>query len=402
MRRVVITGMAPVCAAGCSHEEMFQNLCDKKQTIAKIEKNTQARQMLESSYYVPYPSFDTTKYEKEMRNVKKKGAGGANAAVFAALNALEDANLKTPDEDTIVLVGVGAPSMPEISKLILDLNEQNKIEVLGILKAMQSSIAAWISIVLGTHGKSATVSLACASGTETVGMGYESIKNGKCNMAICGGSDYLSDRNMVVMRGFEKLSAVSSDPEGLSYPFSKEHSGFLFSEGGAAMIVLEELEHARKRNAPIYAEITGFENASDAFSIVSMPKDGAVVKKMLRKLVGNKKVDYYNAHGTGTPLNDEMEAGVIREVFGEKEKQPAISATKSIIGHTLGASGTIEIMVCAESIRHNKVHGNICKTIEEDLNITSETRDWHVDRAVSASFGFGGHNAAIMIERFEE
>ena len=122
---------------------------------------------------------------------------------------------------------------------------------------------------------------------------------------------------------------------------------------------------------------------------------------MLRKLIGDKKIDYYNAHATGTRLNDEVEAGVIQELFGDKETQPAISATKAFIGHTLGASGAIEIAVCADSIRHRKVHGNICKDVMDNLNYESQTRDIDVDRAVSASFGFGGHNAAVMIERYK-
>lgn len=168
------------------------------------------------------------------------------------------------------------------------------------------------------------------------------------------------------------------------------------------MIVVEELEHALKRNATIYAEITGFESSSDGVNIISTHQDGKIIKEMLRKLIGDKKIDYYNTHGTGTALNDSVEAQVIQELFGDKEQQPAISATKGLIGHTLGASGTIEAAVCVDSIRYNKVHGNSCGTILDNLNITSETREWQINRAVSASYGFGGHNAAIMIERYCE
>lgn len=401
MRRVVITGMAPVCSLGSDHEEVFRNLCEKKQNILKIEKNTPMKETLITNYFVPYPEFDDSRYAQKLAQVKKRGAKSAYTAVYAALKALEDASIEKPDDDTMVFIGVGAPTMYEISKQILKSEHLNKIDAMGVLMAMQSSIAAWISIVLGIHGKSAVLSMACASGTESVGMGYENILNGKCDMALCGGSDYLTDDNLTLLKGFENLKAISDDKEGLSLPFSKERSGFLFSEGSAAVLVVEELEHALKRGAEIYAEITGFESSSDGYSVVSMHEDGRIIKQMLRKLIGDKKIDYYNAHATGTRLNDEVEAGVIQELFGDKETQPAISATKAFIGHTLGASGAIEIAVCADSIRHRKVHGNICKDVMDNLNYESQTRDIDVDRAVSASFGFGGHNAAVMIERYK-
>ena len=168
------------------------------------------------------------------------------------------------------------------------------------------------------------------------------------------------------------------------------------------MLIIEELEHAKKRNAEIYAEITGFQCNSDGFNIVAMREDGKYIHQLLDKLIENKKVDYYNAHGTGTVLNDDVESMVIKEIFGDKENQPAISATKGILGHSLGASGALEAIVCVESILHNKVHGNVCKTVIDNLNITAETREIPVNRTVTASFGFGGHNAALMIERYSE
>ena len=402
MKRVVITGIGSICSAGIGHEEVFKNICEKRQNIQPIDINTEARETLKTRFFVPYPEIDDTKYAEKLLKVKARGSKSSYAASVAALMALEDADISEPDDDTRVFVGVGAPNMPELSRQILMLNEKNRTDRMGVPMAMQSSVAAWISIMLGIHGKSMTVSMACASGTESIGMGYESILNGKCSMALCGGSDCLSDRNMTLLKCFEHLKAVSNYETGQSLPFSEERSGFLFSEGGASILVVEELEHAVKRNAEILAEITGFESSSDGYNIVSMYEDGRIIKQMLRKLIGNKKIDYYNAHGTGTLLNDKVEAGVIRELFGSKTEQPAISATKSIIGHTLGASGAIEAAMCVDSIRHSKVHGSICGTVMEDLNISPNTREMNVDTAVSASFGFGGHNAALMISRFTE
>ncbi|MCM1231358.1 MAG: beta-ketoacyl-[acyl-carrier-protein] synthase family protein [Ruminococcus flavefaciens] len=402
MRRVVITGLAPVCALGYDHETVFGNLCDVRQNIVPIVKDNPMRQTLRTDYFVPYPEPDFSEYGDKMIQVRKRGAKSACLAVYAALKALEDSGMEKPDDDSMVFIGVGAPTMNEISRQVLKAEHTNKMDTMSVPMAMQSSIAAWISIVLGIHGKSSVISMACASGTETVGMGYENILNGRCDMAFCGGSDYLTDDNLCLLKGFEHLKAVTDSKDGRSLPFSKERSGFLFSEGGAAVVIVEELNHALARGAKIYAEITGFESSSDGFSVVSMYEDGRIIERMLRRLIGDKKVDYYNAHGTGTLLNDSVEARVIREIFGGKENQPAISATKALIGHTLGASGTIEVAVCADSILSNKVHGNICGTVMDDLNYTPETRSIQVDCAVSASFGFGGHNAAIMLERYRD
>lgn len=167
------------------------------------------------------------------------------------------------------------------------------------------------------------------------------------------------------------------------------------------MLVVEELEHALERNAEIYAEITGFESSSDAYGIISMNPNGEIIETMLRKLIGNKKIDYYNSHGTATLLNDEVERKVLKNIFGSKENQPAVSATKAFLGHTLATSGAFEALVCADSIKYNKVHGNSLGTAFDDINITSETRDMRVDTAVSASFGFGGFNSALLFERYK-
>lgn len=399
-KRVVITGMAPICSLGTNHEEMFKNLCEKKQIKELIPKDTPARKKLRTKYYVPYPVFEEERFAEQLKYVKARGSKSSYLAAAAALLALEDAKIKQTDEDTRVYVGVGAPNMAELYDQVVGFKENMKMNINAIPLSMQSSVAAWISIILGLHGKSMTISMACTSGTEAIGAGYESILEGKCKLALCGGSDYLSDPNLTLLKGFEYLKAVSNAEDGIPRNFSEERKGFLFSEGAAAILVLEELEHALERNATIYAEVTGFESSSDGFNIISMYPDGRVIKKMLEKLIKNKKIDYYNAHGTATKLNDGMEECVIKELFGGIETQPAISATKGLVGHTLGASGAIEAIVCADAICHNKVHANSCGTIIKDLNITEEARDYKVDTAISASYGFGGHNAAIMIERF--
>lgn len=403
MRRVVITGMAPICSLGSDHETVFENLCSKKQYKTKIDKNTPARKKIKAEWYVPFPDcYSDDLFQEKLAPVKASGAKSAYIAAKAALLAMQDAKLEQADDNTMVIVGTDSFSMEELVDQLIQFDTKQKMYSMMIPLTIQSAIASWITIVLGTHGMSSVINMACASSTTSVGICYESILNGKCDMAVCGGTSYIGDRNLTMFKGFEYLKCSSTNKEGNVYPFSKEKNGFLFSEGAACMLVIEELEHALKRGAEIYAEITGFACSSDAYNVVSMYPNGTIVENMLKKLVQGKKVDYYNAHGTATILNDEVEAKIIQNVFGDADSQPAINSSKAFLGHTLGASGAIELAVCADSIRHNKVHGNLCGTILENLNYTPETREMQVDCAVSSSLGFGGHNSAIMVERYRK
>lgn len=403
MRRVVITGMAPICSLGSDHETVFENLCNKKQYKTRIDKNTPARKKIKAEWYVPFPDcYSDDLFQEKLAPVKASGAKSAYIAAKAALLAMQDAKLEQADDNTMVIVGTDSFSMEELVDQLIQFDTKQKMYSMMIPLTIQSAIASWITIVLGTHGMSSVINMACASSTTSVGICYESILNGKCDMAVCGGTSYIGDRNLTMFKGFEYLKCSSTNKEGNVYPFSKEKNGFLFSEGAACMLVIEELEHALKRGAEIYAEITGFACSSDAYNVVSMYPNGTIVENMLKKLVQGKKVDYYNAHGTATILNDEVEAKIIQNVFGDADSQPAINSSKAFLGHTLGASGAIELAVCADSIRHNKVHGNLCGTILENLNYTPETREMQVDCAVSSSLGFGGHNSAIMVERYRK
>ncbi|CDE33401.1 MAG: beta-ketoacyl-[acyl-carrier-protein] synthase family protein [Ruminococcus sp.] len=403
MRRVVITGMAPICSLGSDHETVFENLCSKKQYKTRIDKNTPARKKIKAEWYVPFPDcYSDDLFQEKLAPVKASGAKSAYIAAKAALLAMQDAKLEQADDNTMVIVGTDSFSMEELVDQLIQFDTKQKMYSMMIPLTIQSAIASWVTIVLGTHGMSSVINMACASSTTSVGICYESILNGKCDMAVCGGTSYIGDRNLTMFKGFEYLKCSSTNKEGNVYPFSKEKNGFLFSEGAACMLVIEELEHALKRGAEIYAEITGFACSSDAYNVVSMYPNGTIVENMLKKLVQGKKVDYYNAHGTATILNDEVEAKIIQNVFGDADSQPAINSSKAFLGHTLGASGAIELAVCADSIRHNKVHGNLCGTILENLNYTPETREMQVDCAVSSSLGFGGHNSAIMVERYRK
>ncbi len=402
MKRVVITGMAPLCPLGYSHEELFENLCERKRITVDIDKNNECRKKLRATKIVPYPELDDGNFTEETLMVKARGSTSAYAAVKASLGALKDAGLEKADDDAMVFIGSDSFSMKEFTEDITRYEREQRMNIMVVPITMQSSVDSWVTIVLGTHGRSSILNMACASATTAIGWGYDNIRAGRCKMALCGGSNCITDKNLMMNKGFEYLKCSTTDSEGNSYPFSEERNGFLFSEGGTCMLVLEELESALARKAEIYAEITGFESTSDAYSILSMRPDGDIIEGMLRKLIGDKKIDYYNAHGTATLLNDEVERKVLKNIFGYKSKQPAISATKAFMGHTLAASGAFEAAVCVDSIRHNKVHGNLLATPFDDINITAETREMQVDTAISASFGFGGFNSALLIERYRE
>ncbi len=402
MRRVVITGMSMVCSLGTNHEKVFERLCAREKVIVPIDRSNGSFDNIKTLYYTPVAKLDEEKHNDKLRQIKKKAPKLIYYTAHTALEALEDAGLDTPDDDTSIIIGCSVPLADGIFETYDEMRSKGRINLMTIPSFMDNSPASWLAVTLGVHGRSSIVSSACASGTESIGKAYETIMSDKSDVVICGGCDKLRDKEWIILKGFENLKVVSQDKDGCSYPFSDERTGFLYSEGAVAILVLEELEHALKRNARIYAEITGFEQNCDGYSIIAMPENGEYISAMLKKLVGNKKVDYYNAHGTGTKLNDMAEANAVRNVFGKCSDQPAINSTKAFLGHTISASGAIEAIVCVDSICHNKVHGNMCKTVFNDLNYTQETREMQINCAVSASFGFGGHNAAIMIERYKE
>lgn len=204
------------------------------------------------------------------------------------------------------------------------------------------------------------------------------------------------------MRGFDMLSTLTRAVDGRPQPFSKQRSGFLFNEGAGCVLVLEELEQARSRGADIYAEIVGYEAGSDTYSIVQMDPRGENIASLFEKIGKGIKVDYLNAHGTGTTTNDEIEGEVIKRIFGEKSNQPYINSTKGILGHSIGASGALEAAVTALSIKESRVHGNLTSDPLDDLNLPLKTLTTPIEYALSASYGFGGHNALILFKRYQE
>jgi 3-oxoacyl-[acyl-carrier-protein] synthase II len=204
------------------------------------------------------------------------------------------------------------------------------------------------------------------------------------------------------MRGFDVLGALTTSANGQPRPFSRDRSGFLFSEGGGAVLVVEELEHARNRGASIYAEIVDVALNSECHNIVQLEESGTQIKKLLSRLNQHGRIDYLNTHGTGTQPNETVESKVIRDVFGGKPNQPYINSTKSLIGHTVGASAAIEAVVTALSIKHQQIHPTLTDDVIDDLNVVvGQPLKTEINYAVSASYSFGGHNSALLMKRFD-
>jgi 3-oxoacyl-[acyl-carrier-protein] synthase II len=271
---------------------------------------------------------------------------------------------------------------------------------------MPNAISANLGIKFGIRGVNQTVCAACASGTIALGRAFDAIQRGDIDYALAGGAEYVHDDYGGIFRGFDlarTLAVVDNgDVAGANRPFDKKRTGFLFSQGGAGVLALEERDCARRRGAPILAEIAGYAESFDAHNIMMMKPDGAPLLEMLRSLlsrcdIGAAEIDYVNAHGTGTTLNDATEASVLATVFGDK---PIVNSTKSLIGHTIGASGAIEAAATALSIRDSAVHPcNNLETPVADIDFAQGKREREIQAAITQSFAFGGHNAALLLHK---
>lgn len=422
-RRVVITGIGPVTALGIGRDEFFSNVFELKTVICGIPPEYEKTYKFKSRYYVPRPEFSLSGYGISTNQEDIMGEC-ARISVLGTSLALQDAGFTINNGDKFfkvdrigncnIILGLGMSSLQTAfesylahlfgkdGNIIEGYGEDIRYNRMVIPMLMPNSVSAWVSIVFGIEGTNHTVNASCASGTCAIGQAYLDILNGSCSTAITGGVECLHEKHGAIMRGFDMLTALTRSSDGRPLPFSKKRSGFLFNEGAGCILVLEELEQARKRGAHIYGEIAGYECNSDAYNIVQMEPSGKSIMSMLKKLTEGRKIDYLNAHGTGTAANDQIEAEVIQQVFGDKESQPLINSTKGLLGHSIGASGAIEAAVTAFSIKESGIHGNMTEDTVDNLNLITEPVNVSIDYALSTSYGFGGHNAAILFKRYQE
>jgi 3-oxoacyl-[acyl-carrier-protein] synthase II len=296
----------------------------------------------------------------------------------------------------------------ELDGVLQNMRYPKRFNPFVVSMLMPNASAAGLSIKFNLQGPSQTSCAACASGTIAVGNAYRAIQSGLADVMLSGGSEFLYDEYGTVFHGFDVVGALTTScevPDKANRPFDQDRSGFLFSQGGACLLVMEEYEHAIKRGAPVLAEVTGYSQTSDAHSIMSIDPAGEQINRMINELLSGVDleagaIDYINAHGTGTELNDKTESSLYESLFPGR---PIVNSTKSLLGHTIGASGAFESLVTALSIKNNVVHGS--RNLENpisNLNFARTTTDVRVDTALSVSFAFGGHNAALLLSKINE
>uniref|UniRef100_UPI004029E15B beta-ketoacyl-ACP synthase II n=1 Tax=Acetatifactor sp. TaxID=1872090 RepID=UPI004029E15B len=409
-RRVVITGMGAITPIGNSVEEFWNSIKEGKTGFGPITYFDTADYRCKLAAEVK--DFDPTQYmdKKSARRMEQF----CQFAVAAAGQAIADAGLIMEQEDPYMVgcsVGSGIGSLQAMEREYDRLKEKGPGRVGPMLvPLMISNMAAGnVSIAYGLKGKSLNVVTACATGTHSIGEAYRTIQYGDADVMVAGGTE--SSITPIGIAGFSALTALSfsEDPQRASIPFDKDRNGFVMGEG-SAVVVLEELEHAKRRGAKIYAELIGYGCSSDAYHITSPAEDGSgAATAMLNALkdggVAPEKLTYINAHGTSTHHNDLFETRAIKLAFGEHAYDLKINSTKSMVGHLLGAAGAVEFVTCVKEIQEGYIHRTVGlrETEEElDLNYCRDSYEEEVPYALTNSLGFGGHNASLLLKKYME
>ena len=409
-RRVVVTGMGAITPIGNSVEEFWNGIKEGKTGFGPITYFDTADYRCKLAAEVK--DFDPTQYmdKKSARRMEQF----CQFAVAAAGQAIADAGLIMEQEDPYMVgcsVGSGIGSLQAMEREYDRLKEKGPGRVGPMLvPLMISNMAAGnVSIAYGLKGKSLNVVTACATGTHSIGEAYRTIQYGDADVMVAGGTE--SSITPIGIAGFSALTALSfsEDPQRASIPFDKDRNGFVMGEG-SAVVVLEELEHAKRRGAKIYAELIGYGCSSDAYHITSPAEDGSgAATAMLNALkdggVAPEKLTYINAHGTSTHHNDLFETRAIKLAFGEHAYDLKINSTKSMVGHLLGAAGAVEFVTCVKEIQEGYIHRTVGlrETEEElDLNYCRDSYEEEVPYALTNSVGFGGHNASLLLKKYME
>ena len=410
-KRVVITGLGAITPIGKTANETWSAIENKKCGIDNITLfNTETfktKLVAEVKEYNPLDYFDLKQTKRFDRCTQ--------FAVIAAREAVENSGITKENTNyervgTYVSSGIGGLTTIQEQCEIYYSKGNNRISPMFIPMSITNISAGDIAIEFGFKGESMSLVTACASSTHAIGEAYKTIKQGYEDVIIAGGTE--AGICNIGIAGFENMKALSTatDKNRASIPFDKERNGFVMGEG-AAMVIVEELEHAKKRGAKIYAEVIGFGSTTDAYHITSPDPEGtgaanAMMRAMKDANVNPEDIDYINAHGTSTHLNDSTETKAIKIAFGEASKKVMISSTKGNTGHLLGAAGALEALICAKAIQNSFVPPTINykeKDEECDLDIVpNEPRKANLNIVMSNSLGFGGHNASIIIKKYNE
>lgn len=410
-RRVVITGMGAVTPIGNTVEEFWQGILVNKMGIGPITKFDTADFKVKLAAEVK--DFDP-KQHMDFKAAKRMDVF-SQYAVVAAQEAFAQAGLDMEKEDpyrvgVIIGSGVGGLGVMETEHAKLMEKGPSRVSLLMVPMMICNMAAGNVAITLGLKGKCINVVTACATGSHSIGDAFRAIQYGDADVMLAGGAE--SSITPLGVAGFTSLQALttSQDANHASIPFDKERGGFVMGEG-AGVVVLEELEHAKKRGAKILAEIVGYGATCDAYHITSPAEDGsgaatAMMLAMKDAGVEPSQVTYINAHGTSTHHNDLFETRAIHLAFGEQARELYVNSTKSMIGHLLGAAGAVECIVCVKSVMEDYIHPTVnSKEADEecDLNyVFGEGVHTKVEYALSNSLGFGGHNASLLIAKYRE
>lgn len=412
-RRVVITGIGVVSPVGIGVEEFWNNLLAGKSGIGPITQFDASEFPVKIAGEVK--DFDAVKYVGDKKTVRHMDRN-AQFAVAAARMAAEDAKLDMAAEDasragTIIGTGIGGIAMMEETVRKIESRGPGKVSPFAVPMMIANMASAHVSIHFGLEGPVLTDVTACASGTNAIGQAARMIQYGDADVMFAGGTEAAVCPSP--MAGFAAMKALSSrdcPPEEASCPFDARRDGFVLGEG-SGVLILEELEHAKARGAHIYAEVAGYGTNGDAYHITAPRPDGTTQLRCMRNALADagiapEDVDYINAHGTSTHLNDMCETTAVKELLGSHAYEIPMNSIKSMTGHLLGAAGAVEAVDCVLSMEKGMIHPTINlkeRDPECDLDyVTEGPRAVKIDVAMSNSFGFGGHNAVLVLKRWAE
>jgi 3-oxoacyl-[acyl-carrier-protein] synthase II len=408
-RRVVITGLGCVTALSESADELFTALCEGRSGVSAIESFDASAFAVRFAGEIKH--FDVTQYI-DRRDAKRMDRF-AQFAVAAAIRAVEDSGLDFSKEDPYrmgVIVGTGIGGIKEIEQQHLRLLKKGpaKVSPFCVPRLMANAASGNIAIHFGARGPCFCVTSACASGNHTIGEAFWNIASGRSDVAITGGSEAaVTPIGLGSFCAARSLSLRNDTPAIASRPFDRDRDGFVLAEG-AGILVLEDYEHAKQRGATIYAELLGYAATDDGYHITAPLPDGAGAAMAMKLALADAKinpedVDYINAHGTSTELNDIAESTAIRAVFGEQAYKVPVSSTKGCLGHMLGATAAVELIVAVKAINESIIPPTINLDNQDercDLKmdyVPLKARETKVGIAISNSFGFGGHNACLVV-----
>jgi len=410
-RRVVITGLGAISPVGNTTQETWTSLIQGKSGVSSLT-------LFDTTHYptriaAEVKGFDPAPYlsSKELKHSDRF----VQFAVAAAKQAVTDAKLEMPKEDPHrvgVWIGTGMGGLGTIEEGYRDLQKRGptKVRPFFIPMIICNMAPGQVSISLGAKGPNSCTVSACASSAHAIGDAYKIIQRGDADVMITGGSECaITQLGVAGFCALKALSTRNEEPETASRPFDKTRDGFVIGEG-AAMVILEELEHARRRGAPIYGEIVGYGMTGDAYHVTAPDPKGAGAASCMKMALENaglkpEQISYINAHGTSTPLNDKIETKAIKQIFGGAAAKVPISSTKSMTGHLLGAAGAIEFVACCLALRDQIIPPTInyhTPDPECDLDyVPNQARKAKLNICLSNSLGFGGHNVTLIVRKFE-